>query len=82
MEGTEPQRDSPAGGSVEGRLPTILAELPAAFAVLEGPDHVFSFANELYVRLIGGRNPVGLTVRQALPEVEDHYFDLLDEVYE
>ncbi|MEP6911028.1 MAG: ATP-binding protein [Actinomycetota bacterium] len=76
-----PQSDSPHEAPMESRLPAILADLPAAVAVLDGPDHVFTFANELYVQMIGGRNPVGLPVRDALPEIEGVYLDLLDEVY-
>jgi signal transduction histidine kinase len=64
------------------RLYEIFMQAPAAIAVLEGPDHVFAVANPLYVELVGGRQVAGLTVREALPELEGQgFFDLLDSVY-
>ncbi|WP_435170891.1 PAS domain-containing protein [Falsirhodobacter sp. 1013] len=53
-----------------------------AVALLSGPDHVFRYVNEDYQALIGKREIVGLSVRDALPEVIDQGFlDLLDRVY-
>lgn len=55
---------------------------PGFFAVLTGPDHVFTFANDAYMRLVGERQLIGRTVREALPEVSGQgIMDLLDEVY-
>lgn len=55
---------------------------PGFFAVLSGPDHEFVFANDAYVRLVGGRSVVGRTVRAALPEIEGQGFlEMLDGVY-
>jgi hypothetical protein len=49
---------------------------------LRGREHVFEFVNEAYVRLLGDRNFVGKTVREAVPEVEGQgFFELLDRVY-
>ena len=50
--------------------------------MLRGPDHVFDLVNAAYRALIGGRDPTGLPVREALPEIEGQgYFELLDWVY-
>jgi PAS domain S-box-containing protein len=55
---------------------------PGFFAVLSGPNHVFTFANDAYGRLVGGRDVVGKSVAEALPEVVDQGFvALLDRVY-
>lgn len=55
---------------------------PGFFAVLSGPDHVFTFANDAYVRLVGERQLIGKSVREAIPEVKDQgMLDLLDQVY-
>ncbi|MEQ8306565.1 MAG: HWE histidine kinase domain-containing protein [Hoeflea sp.] len=55
---------------------------PGFFAVLTGPDHVFTFANDAYMRLVGERQLIGKPVREAMPEVsEQGIMDLLDEVY-
>jgi signal transduction histidine kinase len=64
------------------RLYEVFMQAPAAIAVLEGPEHVFAVANPLYVELVGGREIAGMTVRQALPEIEGQGFlDLLHTVY-
>jgi signal transduction histidine kinase/ActR/RegA family two-component response regulator len=55
---------------------------PTFLAVLEGPDHVFAFANPAYLKVVGGRAVTGRTVAEALPEaVAQGYVALLDEVY-
>lgn len=55
---------------------------PGFFAVLTGPEHVFTFANDAYLRLVGDRALVGKPIREALPEVEEQGFiELLDGVY-
>jgi PAS domain S-box-containing protein len=60
----------------------LFSQAPGFIAVLSGPDHVFTFANEAYRRLIGGRNVVGMSVRDALPEIDGQGFlELLDAVY-
>lgn len=60
----------------------LFQQAPAFFAVLSGPDHVFTFASDSYVRLVGGRSVVGLSVASALPEVvEQGFVELLDRVY-
>lgn len=52
-----------------------------AVAILSGPDHVFTFANDEYKMLVGHRGIVGKTVADALPEVVDQGFvTLLDTV--
>jgi len=54
-----------------------------AVAILSGPDHVFTFANNDYQTLVGHRGLVGKSVAEALPEVVDQGFvQLLDTVLE
>lgn len=63
-------------------LHNFFMQAPAVFAILKGPEHVFELANPAYVELIGNRNPVGKTVREALPELEGQgFYELLDHVY-
>lgn len=51
-------------------------------AVLKGPEHVFELTNAAYLQLIGHRDVLGMTVRDALPDVAGQgYFKLLDRVY-
>src|SRR5262245_46581585 len=64
------------------RLLDVFRMSPAFIAVLRGPQHVFEFANDGYRRLVGGREVVGKTVREALPEIDGQGFlELLDGVY-
>ncbi|MCO6392221.1 PAS domain-containing protein [Aliihoeflea aestuarii] len=60
----------------------MFEQAPGFIAVLSGPDHVFTFANDAYVRLIGGREVIGKAVGSALPEVAGQGFiEMLDHVY-
>ncbi len=47
----------------------LFQQAPGFFAVLSGPDHVFTFSSDAYTRLIGGRSVIGQPLRTALPEV-------------
>jgi PAS domain S-box-containing protein len=64
------------------RLQEVFMQAPASVCVLRGPEHVFELANPLYRQLVGGRDVVGRTVRESLPELEGQgFFELLDRVY-
>lgn len=64
------------------RLRQMFDEAPGFMAVLEGTDHRFAMANKNYFQLVGGRNIIGKTVAEALPEIVTQGFvDLLDNVY-
>ncbi|KFB09662.1 PAS domain-containing protein [Nitratireductor basaltis] len=60
----------------------LFQQAPSLIAVLSGPDHVFTFANDAYMRLIGERAILGKPLTEALPEIEGQgYVELLDKVY-
>lgn len=60
----------------------LFAQAPGFIAVLSGPTHVFTFANEAYIRLIGGRQVIGMPVAEALPEIAGQGFiEMLHAVY-
>ena len=64
------------------RLHQLFQQAPGMIAVIRGPDHVFELVNEAYIQLVGRRELLGRTAREALPEVEGQgFFELLDEVY-
>ena len=66
----------------EARLAGMFEQAPTFLAFLEGLEHRFTRANPGYMRLIGGRSVLGLTVAEALPEVVGQgYVELLDRVY-
>lgn len=61
----------------------LFRQAPGMIAVLEGPNHVFTFVNDSYLRFVGNRNLIGLPVRQVLPDIAGQgYFEMLDRVYE
>ncbi|MFC0252273.1 PAS domain-containing hybrid sensor histidine kinase/response regulator [Massilia consociata] len=65
------------------RMEDVFRQAPAFMCVLNGPQHVFEMVNDRYLQLIGNRNPVGLSVLDALPEVDGQGFiELLDKVYQ
>ena len=65
------------------RLMTLFEQAPGILAVLRGPDHVFEITNDSYLQLIGRRQLIGKTAREALPEVAGQgFFELLDQVYQ
>jgi hypothetical protein len=43
-------------------------------AILRGPDHVFDFNNESYLRLVGRQDIVGRPLIDALPEIREQGF--------
>jgi PAS domain S-box-containing protein len=64
------------------RLRRLFDHAPGFMAVVRGPEHVFELANQSYQRLVGPRELIGRTVREAFPELEaQQFFDLLDHVY-
>ena len=64
------------------RLREMFALSPSFSALLQGPDHRFVLTNAAYQRLVGHRRVIGLTVREAFPEMESQGFlALLDKVF-
>ncbi|NKI96571.1 ATP-binding protein [Rhizobacter sp. SG703] len=52
------------------RLVAVFDNAPVAVALLDGPQHVFSYANDEQRRLVGDRPLLGLPLMQALPELQ------------
>ncbi len=62
-------------------LESILEHAPAMICILRGPEFIFELANENYYQLIGKREIIGKTVREAIPEAEEQGFlELLEGV--
>ncbi len=63
-------------------LRLMFEQAPGFIAMLSGPEHRFTMVNEAYRTLVAGRDVVGRTVSEALPEVvEQGFVGLLDQVY-
>ncbi|RYZ48312.1 MAG: PAS domain-containing protein, partial [Proteobacteria bacterium] len=63
-------------------LENFFKQAPVAIALLEGFEHRFTLANELYYKFVGVRSIIGRTVREVFPDlVGQPFFGLLDDVY-
>ena len=63
-------------------LKSMFEQAPGFIAMASGPEHRFTMVNEAYRTLVAGRDVVGRTVAEALPEVvEQGFVSLLDRVY-
>ena len=64
------------------RLRQLFEQAPSFMALLQGPQHRFEFVNGAYLQLIGHRDVLGRTVRDALPELHGQgFYELLDNVF-
>ncbi len=66
----------------QARQRHLLSQMPGFVAVVAGPEHVFEYVNEAYVKISGRSNFVGRSVREAFPDLAGQgYYELLDQVY-
>jgi PAS domain S-box-containing protein len=64
------------------RLRQLFAQSPSFMAILRGETHRYELVNPVYMQLIAHRDVIGMSVREALPEVAGQgFFELLDRVY-
>jgi two-component system sensor kinase FixL len=69
-------------GGERKALHVLYQQTPDFIAITEGADHRFTFANAAYQQLTGGRDLIGRTMREALPELEAQEMTVYrDEVY-
>ena len=63
-------------------LHNLFMQAPSFMCVLRGPDHRFELANSAFLALVGSRDIVGRSFRDAIPEaIGQAYMDLLDTVF-
>ncbi|MCG6122875.1 MAG: PAS domain-containing protein [Microvirga sp.] len=63
-------------------LRRLLRAAPSFMCILRGAEHRYELMNEAYMQLIGHRSVIGMTVRQALPELAGQgFYELLDKVF-
>ena len=66
----------------ESRLREIVSQAPVAIAVLRGRNLTYDITNDRYEELIGNRQVIGKTIREALPELEGQgIYELLEQVF-
>lgn len=64
---------------------SLFDDAPAMIAIIEGPQHVYKYANKLYLKSVrkSGEGIVGKPINEALPELKDQgYYEILDKVFE
>jgi PAS domain S-box-containing protein len=69
---------------IDNKLRGLFMQAPAAIALLEGPEHVYTLANPLYQKIFNRTEEqlIGKTPRQAFPEIENQgIYELFDKVY-
>jgi PAS domain S-box-containing protein len=77
-----PRRARDEVGAYRSQLYRVFQDLPAAVAVLRGPDLIYDLANERYCEIVGQHDLSGRAIRDALPELQEQgYLDLLAHVY-
>jgi PAS domain S-box-containing protein len=60
----------------------LFEQAPGFMCFLRGRQHVFELANQAYLGLVGYRELLGKSVREALPELEGQgFYELLDRVF-
>jgi PAS domain S-box-containing protein len=61
----------------------MVQDAPSFISLLRGPNYVFEMANTEFMSIVGNRDIIGKTVREAIPELEGQGFrEILDEVYQ
>lgn len=68
----------------EQKLRSLFMQAPAAIALLEGPEHIYTFANPLYQKLFGRTEEelIGKNVQQVFPEIEGQgIYELFHQVF-
>ena len=64
------------------RFYKLFYQAPLSIGVLKGAEHVYEFANPVYLDLIGKKDIIGKSVKEVLPEVvEQGFINILDEVF-
>ncbi len=63
-------------------LHRILGEAPIAITITAGSEHRIELMNSAARALLGGRDMEGLTMKTALPELDDSFFGMMDHVFQ
>jgi PAS domain S-box-containing protein len=67
----------------QGRLEGFIAQVPAAVCVLDGPEMIFELVNPAFGQLYAGRDLLGKSVREALPEIaRGPFYAILENIYQ
>ncbi len=82
METTERVLADRRNAAERERQRQLLRQMPGFVAVLAGPQHIYEYVNDAFIKLSGRSDFLGHSVREMFPELEgQRYFELLDQVY-
>jgi PAS domain S-box-containing protein len=60
----------------------LLTQMPGFVGVLSGPDYIYEYVNDAYVKISERSDFIGRSMRDVFPDIEGQgYFALLDQVY-
>ena len=60
----------------------MLGQMPGFAGVLSGPEHVYEYVNDAYIKLSERGDFLGRTVRKVFPDLAGQgFYELLDQVY-
>jgi PAS domain S-box-containing protein len=60
----------------------LLTQMPGFAAVVAGPEHVFQYVNDAYLKISGRSDFIGRSIREMFPDLAGQgYYELLDQVY-
>ena len=60
----------------------LFKQMPGFICVLAGPEHIYEYVNDAYVKISGRDNFLGRSIREMFPDLAGQgYYELLDQVY-
>jgi PAS domain S-box-containing protein len=73
---------SRAGDAEQAQLRHLLQQMPGFVGVTIGPEHVYEYVNDAYIKIAGRSDFIGRTIREVFPELAGQgFYELLDRVY-
>jgi PAS domain S-box-containing protein len=77
---TERERMSRALAASQQKLQQVFAQAPVAIAVFRGPEFVVELANPSYEALLGGRELIGRSLADIVPELSENVWQAFHRV--
>jgi hypothetical protein len=66
----------------QARLRQLFGQMPGFVAVMTGPEHVYEYVNDAYVKIAERTEFIGRSIRDVFPDLAGQgFFELLDQVY-
>lgn len=59
----------------------MLDRVPCLAAITEGDDFVYTYANDYYLQFMGGRDIIGKSIQESVPDLSPEIFAILEDVY-